>query len=59
LSVEETAETLQASAGTVLREWRLTKAWLGPEAECGATPWTIGAGQKVKAEASPAREKIR
>lgn len=28
LSVEETAEVLQVSAVTVMREWRLAKAWL-------------------------------
>ena len=28
LSVEETAESLDVSAGTVMREWKLAKAWL-------------------------------
>jgi RNA polymerase sigma-70 factor (ECF subfamily) len=28
LSVEETAETLQVSADTVMRNWRLTEVWL-------------------------------
>ena len=28
LSVEETAETLDVSVGTVMRDWRLAKAWL-------------------------------
>ena len=28
LSVEETAEFLKVSADTVLRDWRLAKAWL-------------------------------
>lgn len=31
LSVEETAEVLQVSAVTVMREWRLAKAWLRNE----------------------------
>jgi len=28
LSVEETAEVLKASPDTVMRDWRLAKAWL-------------------------------
>lgn len=28
LSVEETAEVLEVSADTVVREWRLARAWL-------------------------------
>jgi RNA polymerase sigma-70 factor, ECF subfamily len=28
LSVEETAEALQVSTGTVMRDWRLAKVWL-------------------------------
>ena len=28
LSVEETAEVLKVSAGTVRRDWRMAKAWL-------------------------------
>ena len=28
LSVEETAEVLKVSADTVMRDWRLSKAWL-------------------------------
>ena len=28
LSVEETAEVLKVSADTVMRDWRLAKAWL-------------------------------
>lgn len=31
LSVEETAQVLQLSPTTILREWRLTKAWLHSE----------------------------
>jgi len=31
LSVEETAAALQVSAGTVMRDWRLAKAWLHRE----------------------------
>jgi RNA polymerase sigma factor (sigma-70 family) len=28
LSVEETADALQVSPGTVMRDWRLAKVWL-------------------------------
>ena len=28
MNVEETAATLQVSAGTVMRDWRLAKVWL-------------------------------
>jgi RNA polymerase sigma factor (TIGR02999 family) len=31
LSVEETAEALHVSAGTITRDWRLAKAWLARE----------------------------
>jgi RNA polymerase sigma-70 factor, ECF subfamily len=31
LSVEETAEALHLSAGTIMRDWRLAKAWLARE----------------------------
>jgi len=31
LSVEETAEVLQVSAQTVMRDWRLARAWLARE----------------------------
>lgn len=31
LSVEETADALHVSTGTVLRDWRLAKAWLARE----------------------------
>lgn len=31
LSVEETAEALHVSAGTIKRDWRLAKAWLARE----------------------------
>ena len=31
LSVEETADALQVSSGTVLRDWRIAKAWLARE----------------------------
>ena len=34
LSVEETAEVLDISAITVLRDWKFTKAWLLREIEC-------------------------
>jgi RNA polymerase sigma-70 factor (ECF subfamily) len=42
LSVEETAEVLQVSANTVLRDWNLAKAWLRREIN-GAESDTIGA----------------
>ncbi len=35
LSVEETAQVLQLSPTTILREWRLTKAWLHSEMSQG------------------------
>jgi RNA polymerase sigma factor (TIGR02999 family) len=35
LSVEETAEVLRVSTTTILREWRLTKAWLHHEMSRG------------------------
>jgi len=31
LSIEETAEVLQISPGTVMRDWTLAKAWLRRE----------------------------
>jgi DNA-directed RNA polymerase specialized sigma24 family protein len=31
LSIEETAEVLGVSPGTVMRDWTLTKAWLRRE----------------------------
>jgi hypothetical protein len=31
LSVEETAEVLQVSPGTVMREWTFARAWLKDE----------------------------
>jgi RNA polymerase sigma factor (sigma-70 family) len=31
LSVEETADALHVSTGTVLRDWRIAKAWLARE----------------------------
>ena len=31
LSVEETAEVLKVSPDTVLRDWRMARAWLGRE----------------------------
>jgi RNA polymerase sigma factor (TIGR02999 family) len=36
LSVEETAEALQVSPDTVIRDWRLAKAWLLRELDGGA-----------------------
>lgn len=35
LTVEETAEALQVSIGTVMRDWRIAKAWLLRELEHG------------------------
>jgi len=31
--VEETAEALHVSAGTIMRDWRLAKSWLARELE--------------------------
>jgi DNA-directed RNA polymerase specialized sigma24 family protein len=31
LSVEETAEALHVSVDTVMRDWKLARAWLSPE----------------------------
>jgi RNA polymerase sigma factor (TIGR02999 family) len=36
LSVEETAEALDVSVATVVRDWRLTRAWLRRELGAGA-----------------------
>lgn len=38
LSVDETAEALGLSADTVMRDWRLAKAWLKRELHAGETP---------------------
>jgi RNA polymerase sigma factor (TIGR02999 family) len=38
LSVEETAEVLQVSAQTVMRDWRLARAWLARELRGDRTP---------------------
>jgi DNA-directed RNA polymerase specialized sigma subunit len=35
LSVEETAEVLKISAQSVLRDWKLAKAWLTRELRAG------------------------
>ena len=35
LSVEETAEVLQVSPQTVMRDWRLARAWLARELRAG------------------------
>ena len=43
LSVEETAEVLKVSADTVLRDWRLAKAWLLRELQTEP----IGSGQPL------------
>jgi RNA polymerase sigma factor (TIGR02999 family) len=37
LSVEETAEVLQVSPQTVMRDWRLARAWLARELRVGQT----------------------
>jgi len=36
LSVEETAEVLAISPQTVMRDWKLAKAWLGREIKKGS-----------------------
>jgi RNA polymerase sigma-70 factor (ECF subfamily) len=33
LSVEETAEALHVSTGTIMRDWRLARSWLARELE--------------------------
>jgi RNA polymerase sigma factor (TIGR02999 family) len=38
LSVEETAEVLQVSPQTVMRDWRLARAWLARELHVGESP---------------------
>jgi RNA polymerase sigma factor (TIGR02999 family) len=38
LSVEETAEVLQVSAQTVMRDWRLARAWLARELRVETAP---------------------
>ena len=38
LSVEETAEILQVSQQTVLRDWRLARAWLARELRGDESP---------------------
>ena len=38
LSVEETAEVLKVSADTVMRDWKLAKAWLFREMGTSSTP---------------------
>jgi RNA polymerase sigma-70 factor (ECF subfamily) len=38
LSVEETAEVLKVSADTVLRDWKLARAWLLAEMRPGSSP---------------------
>jgi RNA polymerase sigma factor (TIGR02999 family) len=38
LSVEETAEALQVSPQTVMRDWRLARAWLARELRADAPP---------------------
>ncbi len=38
LSVEETAEVLQVSAQTVMRDWRLVRAWLARELRSDRAP---------------------
>jgi RNA polymerase sigma-70 factor (ECF subfamily) len=35
LSVDETAAVLQVSAQTVMRDWRLARAWLAREMRAG------------------------
>ena len=38
LTVEETAEVLQVSPQTVMRDWRLARAWLADELRGGDSP---------------------
>ena len=38
LTVEESAEALHVSVGTIMRDWRLAKTWLARELERGMTP---------------------
>ena len=40
LSVEETAEVLEVSAQTVMRDWRLARAWLARELHSDESPLT-------------------
>jgi DNA-directed RNA polymerase specialized sigma24 family protein len=37
MSVEETAAALDVSAQTVMRDWRLARAWLARELRSGET----------------------
>lgn len=46
LSVEETAVVLKVSPDTVLRDWRLAKAWLKREMSTGKLGVSAGSGKK-------------
>jgi DNA-directed RNA polymerase specialized sigma24 family protein len=43
LSVDETAEVLHVSPQTVMRDWRLARAWLAPELRGSELPASRGA----------------
>ena len=44
LSVKETAEVMKVSVDTVMRDWKLAKAWLLRELEWGQRLWSLNAG---------------
>jgi RNA polymerase sigma factor (TIGR02999 family) len=48
LTAEETAEVLKVSPDTVLRDWKLAKAWLYRELSRGVPDETLSAGSESK-----------
>jgi len=50
LSVEETAEVLNVSPETVLRDWRLAKSWLGREMSQAAKAKPVGTSEARDAD---------
>jgi RNA polymerase sigma factor (TIGR02999 family) len=48
LTAEETAEVLKVSSDTVLRDWKLAKAWLYRELSRGVPDETLSAGSESK-----------
>ena len=46
MSVEETAAVLKVSPDTVVRDWRLAKAWLHRELGWEKARWTLSVGRK-------------
>jgi len=52
LSVEETATIVKVSPDTVMRDWRLAKAWLRREMRAGATADTRHTGRRRRTSAS-------